>query len=42
MSFTERTTGPARSGTKYWHTDNPVDPAYGMPNCTAYADFMKY
>ena len=37
MSFTERTTGPARSGTKYWHTDNPFYPAYGMPNCTAYA-----
>lgn len=36
MSFTIRTTPPDRSDTRYYE-DSPFYPAYGLPNCTAYA-----
>ena len=35
--FVPRLTAPSTSNRYYYSTDNPFYPAYGMPNCTAYA-----
>ena len=35
--FVPRLTAPSTSSRYYYSTDNPFYPAYGMPNCTAYA-----
>ena len=37
QQFTPRLTAPSTSSRYYYSTDNPFYPAYGMPNCTAYA-----